>query len=153
MHVKREQLSDQIEKLLKERRQLEKKLEEMKFAMAKGGNQTEELVELGQTKILIKQVQGMEAGPLRQLADELLVKVRTGVVLLGSDLGEKAQLVVKTNLDDQGVHAGNLIKEMAPLIGGRGGGRPQMAMAGGKDPSKLKEALKFGLEKIKEIMH
>jgi len=153
LHVKRDQMTAQIEKLLKDRKHLEKKLEEMKFAMAKGSGQTEELVDLGSMKILVKQVSAMEAGALRQLADDMLVKINTGTVLLGSDLGEKVQLVVKTNVENQGIHAGNLIKEMAPIVGGRGGGRPQMAMAGGKDSAKLQDALKFGLEKIKETMH
>jgi len=153
LHVKRDRIVNKIEKLLSERKQLEKKIEEMKLAIAKGGGQAEEIVQLGEIKVLHKTVSGMEAGALRQLADELLVKIRSGVVILGSDLGEKVQLVVKTNCEKQGIHAGNLIKEMAPLVGGRGGGRPQMAMAGGKDSTRLNEAIHFGLEKIKEIVH
>ena len=153
LHVKREKMHEQIEKMIKERRHLEKQVEDMKLALAKGGTQSEELVQVGDIKVLIKTVQGMEADSLRQLADEILVKIGKGVVILGSDLGEKVQLVVKTNQESHGIHAGNLIGQMAPLIGGKGGGRPQMAMAGGKNSAKLQDALQFGLEKIKQMVH
>ena len=153
LHIKRDQMVDQIEKLLQDRKELEKEIEKLKFSIAKGGSQTEQVIELGPIKVLTKTVTGMEAGPLRALADEMLVKIGKGVVILGSDLGEKVQLIVKTNSEDLGIHAGNLIKELAPIVGGRGGGRPQMAMAGGKDAAKLGQAVQIGLEKLKDIVH
>ena len=92
---------------------------------------------------LAKKVTDVDGGQLRQLADELLGKIKDGVVLLGSDLGDKAQLIVKTNRKD--IHAGKLVSEMAAVVGGKGGGRPDMAMAGGKDTSALEAALEKGL--------
>ncbi|PIE01768.1 MAG: alanine--tRNA ligase [Acidobacteria bacterium] len=153
LHVKRERVTDQIEKILKQRKELEKEIEELKFKIAKGEGQSEQITDVKQIKVLTKVVTGMEAGALRSLADDMLVKISRGVVVLGSNLEDKAQVVVKTNCDQEGIHAGNIIKELAPMIGGRGGGRPQMAMAGGKDPSKLQDAINFALEKVKEIMH
>ncbi|WP_036581744.1 DHHA1 domain-containing protein, partial [Paenibacillus darwinianus] len=86
---------------------------------------------------------GMEA--LRGIADELKGKLDSAVIALGAVDGDKVNLVVSVSSDlvEKGIHAGKLIKEAAAVCGGGGGGRPDMAQAGGKDPSKLEEALQL----------
>ena len=137
---------DQIQKLQDDRKSLERKVEELKMQLAKGGGSDERIEKIGELTILIKKVTDVSGGQMRQLADELLDKVGTGAVLLGSQVGDKAQLLVKTNTKD--IHAGKLVGAMAEVIGGRGGGRPDMAMAGGKDVTKLGDALEKGLALI-----
>lgn len=142
--LNRDTFFEQLDRLHQDKKALEQKIEALKIQLAKGGSSQEELVDLGPYRAMLKQVSEVGGGQLRQLADELLNKVKTGVVLLGSEVDGKAQLLVKTNTDQ--VHAGQLVKQMAELVGGRGGGRPEMAMAGGKDASKLGDALRKGLE-------
>ena len=117
--------------------------------LAKGGGSDERTEKVGELTVLIKKVSDVSGGQIRQLADELMDKVgKTGVVLLGSQVGDKAQLLVKTN--SKSIHAGKLVGAMAEVMGGRGGGKPDMAMAGGKDVAKLGDALEKGLALIAE---
>jgi alanyl-tRNA synthetase len=77
------------------------------------------------------------------MGDWLRDKLGSGVVVLGAPMGEKAQILAMVTPDvvKRGVHAGNLVKALAPIVGGSGGGRPEMAQAGGREPAKLEEAL------------
>ena len=88
-------------------------------------------------------------GALRDLADQLKDKVKSGIVVLGSTAGPKALLiaVVTKDLTDR-FHAGRIIKELAAIVGGSGGGRPDMAQAGGTQPENLDRAL----EKVFEVI-
>jgi alanyl-tRNA synthetase len=92
---------------------------------------------------LVAQVDGVTVANLREMADWFRNKVRSGVMVLGSVADDRPQLVaaVTDDLTKKGLHAGNLIKTVAAVVGGGGGGRPNMAQAGGKDASKLPEAL------------
>lgn len=150
-HLRRESLLEQLQKAGEERRQLEQRLEELKLAAARGssGNVAEERMMVAGIQVLRRKVDGLEGGALRQLADELLGRVPGGVVLLGSSAGGKAYLVVKSQA--RGVHAGELVRAMAELVGGSGGGKAEMAMAGGKDPQHLERALDKGLDLIKAL--
>lgn len=91
---------------------------------------------------------------LRDLADKLMDKLGSGVVLLGMTNGEKVNFVCKVAKADtkKGLHAGKIIKAAAQTAGGNGGGRPDMAQAGGKDASKLDAALKAGLDAVKAAL-
>jgi alanyl-tRNA synthetase len=94
--------------------------------------------------MLIAQVDDTSVETLREMADWFRGVVnQNGVVVLGSVTDGKPQLLVAVtdDLTKQGLHAGNLIKMIAPLVGGGGGGRPNIAQAGGKDPAKLPAAL------------
>jgi alanyl-tRNA synthetase len=92
---------------------------------------------------LVAQVDGVTVDNLREMADWFRNKVKSGVMVLGSVADDRPQLVatVTDDLTKKGLHAGNLIKAAAAVVGGGGGGRPNMAQAGGKDASKLPEAL------------
>ncbi|MBE3554928.1 MAG: alanine--tRNA ligase, partial [Thermicanus sp.] len=85
-----------------------------------------------------------EMNALRNMADELKGKLPQGILVLGGVEGEKVNLLAWVSPDrvKEGYHAGKIIKEVAGRVGGSGGGRPDMAQAGGKEPAKLEEALK-----------
>jgi alanyl-tRNA synthetase len=92
---------------------------------------------------LAARVEASDAGRLREMGDWLRDKLGSGVIVLGAVLNEKPQIlaVVTPDLVKQGYHAGNMVKALAQVVGGGGGGRPDMAQAGGRDAGKLDEAL------------
>lgn len=87
---------------------------------------------------------------LRNLGDQMKAKIGEGVVVLASQAGNKVSLLAMATDEaiKKGVHAGNLIKEIAPLVGGGGGGRPNMAQAGGKNPSGIPDAITKAAETV-----
>jgi len=90
------------------------------------------------SKVLAVEVSIADAKTLRDFGDKLRDKMESGIILLGSKAGEKALLLCMVTKDLAGkYHAGNIIKELAPLVGGSGGGRPDMAQAGGTQPENL----------------
>ena len=91
---------------------------------------------------------------MRNLGDEYKAKLGKSVVIIASDNGDKVNLLVMASDDavSAGVHAGNIIKKIAPIVGGGGGGRPNMAQAGGKDASKIEDALSAGVEEVKSML-
>lgn len=145
--LNRDEFIEQLAKANDDRKALEQKIVDLKMQLAKGGSASEQVEEINGFQVLLKQVSEVGGGQVRQLADELLGKIKDGVVLLGSEVGGKVQLVVKTNRKE--VHAGKLVGAMAAVVGGKGGGRPDMAMAGGKDVAKLADALQEGLTILK----
>ncbi len=104
-------------------------------------------------RLVVERVDGVAAQDLRELADNLRQKLRSGVVVLGRADEAKVSLLVAVTPDLKGkLPAGQLVKELAPIIGGGGGGRPDLAEAGGKDPSRLDEALAQAAEVVKGRM-
>jgi len=92
--------------------------------------------------VLATRVEGLDDKGLRDLADRLRDRIKTGVVVLGAADGERVLLLAAVTKDaTDRFHAGNIIKALAPVVGGKGGGRPDLAQAGGKDPARLDEAL------------
>lgn len=103
--------------------------------------------------VLSARVQGVDMNNLRAMADDLKEKLGSAIIVLGSAQGDKVNLIAAVTKDyiAQGFHAGKVIKEVATRCGGGGGGRPDMAQAGGKDPEKLDAALNFVEEWVKSI--
>ena len=102
-----------------------------------------------QVRVLARRVEGVDARVLRELSDKLRERMKSGVVVLGGAEGDKVMLVAAVTKDLVGrVNAGAIVKEIAPIVGGRGGGRPDFAQAGGTDASKLPQALERALELI-----
>jgi alanyl-tRNA synthetase len=93
-------------------------------------------------RVLVKRTDNMDAKDLRDFGDKLRDKLGSGVLALGSVKDEKVNLIVMVSRDlTSRFHAGNIVKDIAPLLGGTGGGKPDMAQSGGKDPGKLDAAL------------
>jgi alanyl-tRNA synthetase len=113
-----------------------------------------EAVEIGDSKVLISQVAATDDEMLGWMADRLREHMTSGAVVLGGEIDGKARLVVKVTPDlvKRGLHAGNLIKAIAKVVEGGGGGRPDFASAGGKNPAKLPEAIARAKELIDEAL-
>ena len=141
---------DRTEKILKQTRELEKEIETLKGKLAArdSGDLMNQAHVIGGVKVLAAQVSIADVKTLRDFGDKLRDKLESGIILLGSKAGEKAMLLCMVTKDLAAkYHAGNIIKELAPLIGGSGGGRPDMAQAGGTQPENLSEAIAY-LEKL-----
>ncbi|MCR5279046.1 MAG: alanine--tRNA ligase, partial [Lachnospiraceae bacterium] len=125
---------DRLTSLMAEVKSLSSEVESLKAKAANDalGDVMDSVVEVKGVKLLASHVSGVDMNGLRDLTDQLCDKLGGGVVVLASDLDGKVNLVVKAGDDaqKQGAHAGNLIKEIAGLVGGGGGGRPNMAQAG-----------------------
>ena len=147
-------LTEKIQSLMDEIKALQSENQSLKDKMAKAAASSAEdsVVEVGDVKVLPMGVQGVDPNALRNLGDEYKAKLGKAVVIMASDLGDKVSLVVMASDDAvaAGVHAGNVIKAIAPIVGGGGGGRPNMAQAGGKDASKIADALAAGVEEVKK---
>jgi len=102
-------------------------------------------------KVLARRVPSLPMNELRNLADTFRGKLKSGVVLLGTEMEGKATLLAAVTPDVQGrVTAHELAQAMAPIVGGKGGGKPDLAQAGGKDPSQIEAALAAGVTRVKE---
>lgn len=130
----------QVKELTRENESLQGKL-----SAIEAGQLTDKVVQVGDTKVLTARVEAAGMDALRTLADELKVKLPDTVIVLGAAVEEKVNFVVLVPQEQvkKGLHAGKIVKEVAALCGGGGGGRPDMAQAGGKDASKLDEALRL----------
>ena len=128
------------ESLAEREKELAKLRMELISGKAAGGG--DESIEVGGVRVLVREVPPAPAGELRNMADALRSKLGSGVVVIGTREGEKVTLIaaVTADLTDR-VQAGALVRELAPIVGGGGGGRPDFAQAGGKTPEKLPDAL------------
>ncbi|WP_028391907.1 alanine--tRNA ligase [Bacillus cihuensis] len=144
-----------IETVLAEVKELQRENESLatKLGNIEAGNLVSQVKEVNGVKILTANVQATDMNNLRTMADELKQKLESVIIVLGSAQGDKVNLIAAVTKDyiDQGYHAGKLLKEVAAICGGGGGGRPDMAQAGGKNPAKLNEALSFVEEWVKSI--
>jgi alanyl-tRNA synthetase len=113
-----------------------------------------EATEVGGVKIVVAEVPGGDAGTMRQLIDQLRKTAGAVAVMLGSAADGKATLVAGIGRDVQsrGINAGEWIKSAADVVGGRGGGKPDMAQAGGKHAEKLAEALAAGRAAVTALL-
>ncbi|MBI4313702.1 MAG: hypothetical protein HY594_02685 [Candidatus Omnitrophica bacterium] len=142
----RERLTQAIERLKGDAKALQTELERLRIkdSQAQAGSLAASAKKIDGVQVLISEVAGADMAQLRQLADALKKKIQgAGVVCLGSVAGQSAYLVVSTSPDlvRRGVTSQILISKVASLIGGKGGGRPEFAQAGGNDPARLKDAL------------
>ena len=148
-----EALTGRIETLMAGHKQLEKTLEQLKLklASASAGQMGDDIRSVNGVKVIAKTVSADNPGALRNLADRFRDNLKSGVVVLGAPSGDKAMLVVVVTKDlADRFHAGNIIREIAPEVGGGGGGRPDMAQAGGSKPEKLDRAIEKAWEVIQQ---
>jgi alanyl-tRNA synthetase len=133
-----------VEKLMGQLRDTEKELERLKHKMqsSQAGIIIEGAKVINGVRVLARRVENMDPKDLRDFGDKLRDNMKSGILGLGLAKDDKVSLIVMVSKDlTSKYHAGNLIKEMAAILGGTGGGKPDLAQAGGKDPSKLDAAL------------
>jgi alanyl-tRNA synthetase len=145
-----EDAQEKIERLLAQQRELEKRLAQLQGRLAGGAapDLVSQAREVNGMKVLAARVDDVDGDGLRTLADRLRERLGSGVVVLGTVQGERPLLLAAVTRDlTRTINAADIIKRIAPIVGGGGGGRPDFAQAGGKDPARLDEALEavFGL--------
>jgi alanyl-tRNA synthetase len=125
-----------------------------KLGNIEAGNLVSKAKEIGGVTVLAAKVHAADMNNLRNMADDIKQKLESVIIVLGTVDEGKVNLIASVTKDliDKGFHAGKLVKEVASRCGGSGGGRPDMAQAGGKDPQKLDEALQFVDEWVKSLL-
>ncbi len=148
----RQRLASQEDELKKLRRELDEA--RMKSAASRVSGATDQAVDVAGIKVLTQRVDALDRGQMRTLVDNLRNKLGSGVVVLGGSQEEgKVSLIVGVTKDLTGkIQAGKVIAPIAKLVGGSGGGRPDMAEAGGKDADQLDAALKTAAQVVKELV-
>ena len=148
---KPDQLPSRIDRLMTDQKSLEKELERLKARMAaiEAKSAGDELLMIQGVKVLVKKVAADNPASLRNMADQFRDRIGSGIVVLAASAGSKAMLVaaVTKDLTDK-YQAGAIVKHAAAVVGGSGGGRPDMAQAGGTMPEKIDEAL----ERVRRIL-
>ncbi|HAW59884.1 MAG TPA: alanine--tRNA ligase [Actinobacteria bacterium] len=147
-------VAGRIESLLADLKDKECEIESLRSRLM--GAQVEEIVASARivngVKVILKSVEARNVADLRSYVDLLREKVGSGIIVLAAVSGRKAMLVsaVTSDLVGDGFHAGEILKEIAPLVGGGGGGKPELAQAGGKHPEKIPQALEKALGFVRE---
>lgn len=145
-------LAKKIETMQEEIKALQSENDKLKSKLAKDalGDVMDQVIDVKGVKVLGVKVPDVDMNELRNLGDQLKEKLGEGVICLASAMGDKVSLLAMVTEDamKKGAHAGNLIKEIAVLVGGGGGGRPNMAQAGGKNPAGIDAAI----AKITEVL-
>ena len=139
-----ENVIDKIESMMAAQKAIERQCEQLKAEMARiqAGAADDDIRSVNGIRLLVKRVAVDSPSGLRELADRFKDKMRSGIVVLGTTAGAKALLIVTVTPDLQDrFHAGQIVRRIASIVGGGGGGRPDMAQAGGTQPDKLDDAL------------
>jgi alanyl-tRNA synthetase len=146
LHVNQDQAVETVGKLLSDSKRLAREVTQLKTKLALGGGAASEsdgALEVGGVKLARRKVSGLEKDALRGLADSLKAQIKSGVVVIASENDGKVQIVVAVTPDlTARIKAGQIVKEIAPIVGGGGGGRPDFAEAGGKQPENIDEMLR-----------
>jgi alanyl-tRNA synthetase len=152
-----EDIVNKIENLYDEIKTTKKELEDINSKMVNSSLNSfiEKAIVVKGMKIITAKLDGLDMNALRNASDTLKNKVGSGVVILASSKDDKVNLIVSATKDavDAGIHSGNIIKEAARACGGGGGGRPDMAQAGGKDPSGMDKALEIARERAASMLN
>ena len=145
-------LIEKIEHMLADMKAMQSEIESLKSKAAKDalGDVMNQVTEVNGVKLLATSVEGVDMNGLRDLGDQLKEKLGQGVVVIASSANDKVNLIAMATDEAmaKGAHAGNLIKGIAGLVGGGGGGRPNMAQAGGKNPAGIPDAI----AKVAEVL-
>ncbi len=144
-------LQDELKKARREAEELRLKIATVSIPdSAPNGDEAREIAGV---KILAREASGLDAAGMRQLSDTLLARIKSGVVVLGRSNDGKASLIVRTSSDlTDKIPAGRVIKELAPIIGGKGGGKADMAEGGGNQPEKLADALEASYKVVERLL-
>jgi alanyl-tRNA synthetase len=157
-NVALDELPVYVRSLQEKQKTLEKELKQLKVRIATGGGASgsqpsDESIDVSGVKLIARRVDDVTGGDLRNLADTFRSKLKSGVVVLGSAADGKVTLLTAVTKDllDR-VQANTLIGKLAPIVGGKGGGKPDLAQAGGKDADKLNEAIATAPSALREIL-
>ena len=154
--VRREIAVETIEQLQKDGKRLAREIETLKVKTAVGDtldNPEKDISEINGIKLLTRRFSGLEQSELRALADSFRDYLGSGIVILTSDKKGKVSLLVSVTKDLYGlVHAGNIVKSLAPIIGGRGGGQHDFAEAGGRHQDKIDDLLAESIRLINRML-
>ncbi|ENH97613.1 alanyl-tRNA ligase [Gracilibacillus halophilus YIM-C55.5] len=147
LKTKEDQILERIDHVYAEMKEQQREIDSLrsKLSQMEASSILDDVQQISGINLLAKQVDVSDMNQLRQMVDDMKQKLASGVILLATVNDEKVQLAagVTKDLVDEGYHAGHLIKETAKICGGGGGGRPDMAQAGGKDASQLPQALDY----------
>ena len=149
-----------VQRLQADAKRLGREVEQLKMKAALGGggaagtaSAQDDTRDVKGVKLVARRVSGLEKGALRGLSDSLRDRLGSGIVILASENEGRVGLVVSVTKDLTGrIQAGRLVKELAPIVGGGGGGRPDFAEAGGKDPSKIDELLQRAPQVVESLL-
>jgi alanyl-tRNA synthetase len=159
LNTQRDNLPNAIAKLQDELKKTRKEMDDLKLKIATGSiggsasSNGDEARDISGIKVLGKVVEGLDANGTRQLSDTLLARLKSGVVVIGREAEGKVGIIVRVSDDlTSRVKAGDVIREIAPIIGGRGGGKADMAEGGGTEPDKLNEAIDASYGVIEKML-
>jgi len=145
----------QVDKLQDQVRRYEREIEQLKLRMAQAesASAADTAREIAGIKVIAQRVNNLDTNGLRQLADSLSQKIRSGVVVLGQATDGKASLVARVTDDlTKRLNAGQIVREISALVGGKGGGRADMATGGGNEPANLEKALEASFESVQRML-
>ena len=157
LRTSRAELPLQVERLQEELKKARREADDLRMKIATGAagpsSNGDESRDVAGVRVLAREANGLDAAGMRHLSDTLLARIKSGVVVLGRTGDGKASLIVRTSPDlSKRVPAGQVIKELAPIVGGRGGGKPDMAEGGGNQPEKLAEALEASYKVVERLL-
>ena len=157
LRTSRNDLQGTVSRLQDELKKARREADDLRLKLATGASGAsangDESREIAGVKVLAREASGLDAAAMRQLSDTLLARIKSGVVVLGRSNDGKVSLIVRTSADLTGkVPAGQVIKELAPIIGGRGGGKADMAEGGGNQPENLSAALQKSYEVVERLL-
>jgi alanyl-tRNA synthetase len=156
LRTSRTELVSAVSRLQDELKKARRETDELRLKIASGSVGTsngDESREIAGVKVLAREASGLDAAAMRQLSDTLLARIKSGVVILGRSSEGKVSLIVRTSADLTGkVPAGQVIKELAPIVGGRGGGKADMAEGGGNQPDQLPAALQQSYTVVEKLL-
>ena len=156
MRTNSKNIISKIEHVFEENKQLSSELESLKSKLS--GGLVDEIIakaeDVNGFKYVSAKVSGIDMNALRNMGDQIKEKSGEGVIVLASDVDGKVNFVVMCSDEavEKGAKAGNIVKAAATVCGGGGGGRPNMAQAGGKDPSKIDEALATAKTTVEDML-
>jgi len=159
LNVPGEQAAEAVERLQAEAKRLGRENSQLKMKVALGGGgaqagiESEDSVQVGGATLVRRRVEGLEKEALRALADTLKARIKSGVVVLASAADDKVAIVVSVTPDlTKKAPAGKIVKQIAPIVGGGGGGRADFAEAGGRDVAKIDEMLAESEKVVRELI-
>jgi len=158
LRTSRADLQTTVTRLQEELKRARREAEDLRLKIASGAvgasANGDESREVAGVKVVAREANGLDAPAMRQLSDTLLTRLKSGVVILGRSGEGKVSLIVRTSADlTDKVPAGQVIKKLSEFVGGRGGGRADMAEGGGNQPEKLNAALEESYKVIEQLLN